>query len=59
MIYIKEDGEHPVTSEDEAEWQQNERDKKMRAELSIKEREKEVSSEKQIFPTFTVKLFTF
>lgn len=38
----QEDGEHPMTSDDEADRQQRERDRQMRAEHSIKEREKEV-----------------
>lgn len=38
----QEDGEHPITSDDEADRQQRERDRQMRAEHSIKEREKEV-----------------
>ncbi|XP_058465565.1 transcription elongation regulator 1 [Malaya genurostris] len=37
-----EDGEHPQTSDDEAERQQKERERRLRAEASIKEREKEV-----------------
>lgn len=38
----QEDGEHPQTSDDEAERQQKERERRLRAEASIKEREKEV-----------------
>ncbi|XP_058832418.1 transcription elongation regulator 1 [Topomyia yanbarensis] len=39
---VEEDGEHPQTSDDEAERQQKERERRLRAEASIKEREKEV-----------------